>query len=326
MPGSNNNIDWRYAITGLKAAGLRVAALKPSPAWSFANVSLANVSLANMGGSKVADNGVVYLYRFVEGATPVRTFLNSYRAHPAGLGHDLHVILKGFPDRQALAEARALFGSLPINTIEVDDTGYDIGSYVAAAKSVANAKLLFLNTFSEILADNWLAHFDAALNMPGTGLVGATGSWQSISSNVEAAASSLLRNPQHFLGLYRKGNISARPNIVPKRAARSRRSLGLVAGALINLSRYPKLLFKFRRYPNPHIRSNAFMIRRELFLSLTKGNAGFRRKMDAYKFESGRSSMTRQILSAGLCASRGGSTRRPLWHFRLEIVFDFLDR
>ncbi len=162
MLGSNNNIDWRYAITGLKTAGLRVAALKLSP-----RMVVRKHVVGEYGGSKVADTGVVYLYRFVEGATPVRTFLNSYRAHPAGLEHDLHVILKGFPDRQALAAARALFGSLPINTIEVDDTGYDIGSYVAAAKSVANRKLLFLNTFSEILADNWLAHFDRALNMPG---------------------------------------------------------------------------------------------------------------------------------------------------------------
>lgn len=110
------------------------------------------------------DVGVIYLYRFSEGEMPVRRFLETYRSHPAGVDHDLHVIFKGFPDQESLARGLALFADIPIKPVEVDDSGYDIGSYVRAANIVLNRRLLFLNTFSQILADNWLGHFDRALN------------------------------------------------------------------------------------------------------------------------------------------------------------------
>jgi hypothetical protein len=49
---------------------------------------------------------------------------------------------------------------------------------------------------------------------------------------------------------------------------------------------------------HPHIRTNAFMIRRELFLSLHPTR--FKRKSDVYRFESGRRSMTKQITALGM--------------------------
>jgi UDP-glucose 4-epimerase len=70
--------------------------------------------------------------------------------------------------------------------LECEDEGYDIGTYIAAAKAVSNRQLIFFNTFSEILADDWLSYFEKALNQPGIGVVGATGSWQALSSGLEA--------------------------------------------------------------------------------------------------------------------------------------------
>jgi hypothetical protein len=240
----------------------------------------------------VADSGIVYLYRHAEGEAPVRRFLDSYMGHSAGIRHDLHVVLKGFPDQGSLAAARALFGSLPINTIEVGDSGYDIGAYFAAARAVANPQLIFLNTFSEVLADNWLAFFDKALGVPGVGLVGATGSWQSGSSGYEAAV---------FKALSR-----LRPSHTSKKSDNHHTVRHTAAGAvnmrqvLRNLPRmalYPLRLYQFGRYPNPHIRTNAFMMRRDLFLSLRQTD--LKRKIDAYEFESGRRSMTKQVMARG---------------------------
>ena len=237
----------------------------------------------------MAETGVFYLYRFAEGEAGVRRFLDSYRTHPAGLDHDLHVILKGFPNQDALAAARALFRSLPINAIEVDDGGYDIGSYITAAKMVVNPKLLFLNTFSEILADNWLYSFGRALDLPGVGLVGATGSWQSASSGYEAAffkAVRLLKSMGHTVGL--GGN----------ELAPSRNNIRRLLRKLPRAALYPVRLYEFGRHPNPHIRTNAFMIRRDVFLSLRA--VALKKKIDAYKFESGRRSMSKQIMARGL--------------------------
>ena len=238
--------------------------------------------------------GVVYLYRFAEGEVPARTFLESYRAHPAGVEHDLHVILKGFPDVASCAAARASFDPLSANLIELDDTGYDIGSYLVAAQRIANNRLVFLNTFSEILADNWLAHLDAALNRPDVGLVGATGSWQSLGSAYVAAALRFAHWLRHPIGYvkshFENGSYSSVGTGVPRR---SFRDIALKIRGFADL-------YEFGRYPNPHIRTNAFMIDRERFLSLH--SIPFRRKADVYKFESGRQSMTNQIMRMKLKA------------------------
>ena len=67
----------------------------------------------------------------------------------------------------------------------------------------ANMRLAFLNTFSEILADNWLAHLDAALDRADVGVVGATGSWQSLASAYIAVALRLAHWSRHPVGYVR---------------------------------------------------------------------------------------------------------------------------
>lgn len=57
---------------------------------------------------------------------------------------------------------------------------------------------------------------------------------------------------------------------------------------------YSLRFYRYGRYPNPHIRTNAFMIDRDRFLSLDFPS--FKVKSDTYKFESGRRSLTKQIL------------------------------
>lgn len=236
--------------------------------------------------------GVFYLYRFAEGELHARTFLESYCAHPAGTKHNLHVILKGFPDGKSVQSARALFDSVGANPIELDDTGYDIGSYIAAAKRASDDQLLFLNTFSEILADHWLLHLHNALNGPGVGLVGATASWQSLSSAYTAAAlrfTHWLRHPRAYV----KSHFESRDGRGGPATVR-RRSLGDIFSKIRGLAD----IYEFGSYPNPHLRTNAFMIEKDRFLAMR--HTPFRRKADVYKFESGRRSLTSQVLAANL--------------------------
>ena len=147
------------------------------------------------------DVGVIYLCRFAEGEEPVRRFLGTYRAHDAGMAHDFHVVFKGFPDQARLEASRALFADIPINAIELDDTGFDLGSYVSAARKVSNRRVIFLNTFSQIRALNWLRHFDQAMNKSGVGVVGATGSWQSNAAGYERTAKRLLNKIWNLSGV-----------------------------------------------------------------------------------------------------------------------------
>jgi hypothetical protein len=237
--------------------------------------------------------GVVYLYRFLEGQDPVRRFVASYRSHYPGADHDLYVVLKGFPDGNSVAQGRHLFGDIGAQYIEQADIGLDIGSYRYAARIVENRRLLFLNTFSQIQGDNWLHHFDHALDDPRIGIAGATGSWLSNSAVYEAALKYMLDKIR-----LKKNSLNS-----------SIESVGNVEGPLngrnFRLRRYilapfdyGRRLYSYGRYPNPHIRTNAFMMDRERFISLDLRKLAS--KSDAYKFESGRNSMTKQIIEYGL--------------------------
>lgn len=85
-------------------------------------------------------------------------------------------------------------------------------------------------------------------------------------------------------------------------------NVGLVGATASYESLY--ILYKnFPKFPNPHIRSNAFMIDRELFCRITNG-LKIDSKMDAHGFESGAESMTRKVLREGLRCMLVGSNGR----------------
>ena len=260
-------------------------------------------------GARLSHIGVVYLCRCAEGAGPVRTFVESYRAHAAGADHDLHVIFKGFTGKAALGSAAALFAGLPIHPIELTDTGYDIGSYFAAASEVANRRLIFFNTFSVLLADDWLKKFDDALSLPGVGLVGATGSWQSHRSLYEQSlryARHSMRHPLQYLRELQDDHSSPAAGRSPASIGAAGKSAKIDASrlyrrfatSLYRLVHFRHYLSQYAPFPNPHIRTNAFMIERDRLLSLKVSS--FRTKFGVYKFESGWQSLTRQILDQAL--------------------------
>jgi hypothetical protein len=254
--------------------------------------------------------GVVYLYRFGEDEILVRNFLDSYRDHPAGVEHDLHVIFKGFPDQHALASARALFGNLRVNPIVLDDVGFDIGSYIAAAKAVTNSRLMFFKTSNRISATNWMRNFDRALSIPDVGVVGATGSWEAYASDIEGAILTALRRLARRPGYFRD-HVTEETSYQNSEWQRPARPLKLY---LLFPFYYVYYLYQSGRYPNPHIRTSAFIIERERFLSLRVRS--FASKNDTYQFESERGSMTRQLMAQGL---------RPLVMDRMGNVYDIAE-
>jgi len=186
---------------------------------------------------------VVFLARGADRAwkPSVARFIESYRRFPAGIDHRLYVIFKGYQSEADLAEAQALFAGFDFSPIHLDDNGFDIGAYIAAARQVREKSICFLNTNSEIVGPEWLARLAVKLGEPKVGMVGATGSFES----------------------------NARFNPL------------------------------FPAFPNVHLRSNAFMLGTELFLSIG-GNVVIRDRWDALLFESGPESLSRQIRARGL--------------------------
>ena len=89
-------------------------------------------------------------------------------------------------------------------------------------------------------------------------------------------------------------------------------NVGLV-GATASYESLSELNSAFHAFPNIHIRSTAFMIDRGLFCNITK-DLRLANKIDAFHFESGPKSLTRQVLAQGkniLLVGRNGRGYSP---------------
>lgn len=205
---------------------------------------------------------VCYLVRAADSGfeAALERFATSYRQYSAGIDHQLYVAFKAFNTPSEREHAHSLLSSIPYTPLDVDDEGFDIGTYATIARRTREPLICFLNTHTEILCEHWLAKLAGVIGLNGAGLAGATGSLESMQSDLQPAGS-------------------------------------------------------FPGFPNIHLRTNAFIIARELFCAVTDGVA-FRTKFDAHSFESGPQSMTRKILERGLqvfVVGRNGRGYSPRW-------------
>jgi hypothetical protein len=198
------------------------------------------------------------------GPRPLREFLSSYHAHPAGAEHELAVVLNGATaDRAGRSSREALLAELAGTThrlIELEQPVLDLAAYGQAARRLEHERVCFVNSYSVVLADGWLGELSRALEEPGVGLAGASASW-------ESQAEWLRGRVMHW----------------PLQLATLRRARG----------DYP-------RFPNPHVRTTGFATERESLLEM--GLDSVRNKRSAYLLESGRESITRRVQDRGLRA------------------------
>ena len=238
----------------------------------------------------MSDLAVIHLVRKRNGTAPFSRFLDSYRVHPAGASHDLVVVFKGF-DPGGMAEYDALLEGVPHKRIFVPDKGYDINAYFEAVERLEFLHYCFFNSYSRILADGWLGKLYRWITTTGVGLVGATASYQSISSG-------------HFAHIEK---MNAMPTLQRARAsakiilADARPAAFLAQRAWYRILRAAgvwKPERDFPPFPNYHLRTNAFMGGRQTLRRVRVGP--MRLKISAYKFESGKDSLTNQVRRLGL--------------------------
>lgn len=104
------------------------------------------------------------------------------------------------------------------------------------------------------------------------------------------------------------------PNWVLKLSVNLAEGVGMV-GCSANYEAPQHLGRENISFPNPHLRSNAFMIRRIHFLEM-QPETGVNDKMDAYMLEHGTNSFTRRLASQGLkslLVGRNGRGYEPAW-------------
>jgi hypothetical protein len=217
---------------------------------------------------------VVHLVRRANSPELLRRFVDSYLRFDPGVSHDVHVICKGF-ESCAVVEAEFDRVGRACEFRLVSDEGVDVGAYFAHAAFVRTEFACFMNSHCEVTSEGWLRKLLAAALRRGVGVAGATASFESTLSLVVDQTRTQWRS------------LVRSPSVLRERAA-----------LLWNTASM------FPRYPNPHVRTNVFMIRPPLLrqLSLPRND-----RQSALAFESGRRSMTRQLSSRGLQALVAGA-------------------
>ncbi len=244
------------------------------------------------------------------GAPRLRSFISSYRRHPAGVEHDLVILLNGV-DHETRRLYDAELDGVDHRLVSLTHPIQDLGAYAWAAESLNYDRYCFLNSYSVILGERWLAKLDAALDGERVGLAGASGSWGSLHS----AALDSLRLPNPYRRAGGPGRDRSRELAAdvdrelddvdratagvhsPFGAASAPRGLTRYSDRLTRLAGY---LFHFPGFPSEHLRTNAFMADRTALEMLR--SATLTSKADALRFESGRSSLTRRLAAQGLRA------------------------
>ena len=197
------------------------------------------------------------------GPEPAARFGAAYRAVDPGVEHRFVALYNGFDGD--VSDVRDALGVTPDQEIRMDRRVQDLVAYRRALDAVSCERVAFLNSWSEPLADRWLAALTGALDDPGVGIAGCTGSWESPAREA----------PPH-LKLHR--------------------------------------MLLFERFPNPHVRTNAFALRAEVGRSL-QWEVG-RRKVGAESLESGKRGLTRQVTARNLrpvIVSRNGVVEVEDW-------------
>jgi len=266
---------------------------------------------------------VFYLARLADGPRNISRFAKSYLNLAAGIEHDLTIIVKGTRNQFEIDLITRQFSGINC-TFELvpDSIGVDIHAYLLMSKKFDNELFCFLNTHSEIVSEGWLGKMYGAINRPNVGLVGAFGSFESINSSWEI----LYRAQQRF----RRGELCFRDAknfywILGNSRLKgtfyalwsARRIFGVSKQALLKLLRIPRgkyseyyewrnvtrdgatlsFVNKFSKFPNPHIRSNAFLVRKgdlETFQDLPDQT-----KLAANEFECGKNGLSQFLLDRG---------------------------
>jgi hypothetical protein len=216
------------------------------------------------------------------GAESIRQFSETYVSCNAGIAHSLYVAAKRWKSEGEIRQLEAYFAGVPVTVISLPDDGFDLGAYIRVADMIPAEWFCFLNTHSRILSENWLSLLYEGAQSSGVGATGATGSW-------ESAFDALLHTPWPA-------------NFVP----RLRRAATLIRNRM-----------QFPAFPNPHLRTNAFLTRSELFSQFASQTVFPRTKRDAYTIESGSRSFSSFLRGRGLdlrvCGANGVAYSIDAW-------------
>lgn len=263
----------------------------------------------------MAEVAVLYLVRKGNDPDMLKRFLSAYKKHMPKVSHDLIIIWKNFDNTIDEIHNEII---KKVNRVDlfVPDDGYDIESYRLAINIIEYKYICFLNSHSEPICDEWLDNMHSVLSKKNVGLVGCTGSWQSHHSLFLGVLKHVI-----LVTIFRKARKMSKKQsqtINKKTSSNCKREV-TNAQSLLQFILYIKNNWKYlvyvKPYPNPHIRTNAFMCEME---TLKKVDWVSRTKFECYLFESGRKSIMNQVLNLNQQVYIVGRNKRAYsyeeWH------------
>jgi hypothetical protein len=204
---------------------------------------------------------VMYLAYEPYGIGYLKKFLKNYKKFNSGYEHELLICFKKFNNIKNIKKWSKIVPFKFTKFIDEEiENDFDIGSYFRVAKKFKNRRILFLNTHTIPLVNNWLYFF--VENYEKNSVIGATGSYASI--------------PSIFFQFYFKQHTKFQQI-----------KWGL------------KHMFKVKLFPNPHIRTTGFFMSAKDFLSLDINKNKLIKKIETNYFEGGRNGMSQQLISRG---------------------------
>jgi hypothetical protein len=218
---------------------------------------------------------LVYLARGADGGLPAaKAFFEAYCAYPPRCPHELIVITKGWSGIAGRDEVEQLVQANGARLVDLPDDGFDWGAYMRLAPLLKHTWVCFLNTHSRPCVDGWLNLLRVTAEAPGMhiGAVSATASWETLVPFIPLPSVNAKYN---------------NPLVYPLRLIR-------------NTVRFVTNIRDFPPFPNPHLRSNAFIVLRELFVDFAAAQQIPRCKRDALKLESGRAGFSAFLGTRGL--------------------------
>jgi hypothetical protein len=284
---------------------------------------------------ELTDTSVVYLFRKGEAFSRAKNFIFSYKKYYPKEAHKLYIIFKGFsgPKEYEVFKVKSLLKGINFSEVYYDDTGYDISVYIKITKIIETDFIIFLNSYSEIKKNNWLHMLRKAIKMDNTVLAGATASLESLKNSfiyISVITEILLRAPVFYNADFTKILFQHIDKRMIKNSASLKCYLKYFIQEIFYFSNYFKFISKFllkinpekfkiittdalakynqqppntswlidiSTFPNPHIRTNAFIVDRLWFkqnfkiIPLTK--------YDCFLFESGINGLSSKATNQG---------------------------
>jgi hypothetical protein len=128
----------------------------------------------------MSETSVVHLVWGPLGPEKLAKFVASYRSRPAGISHQLVVVFNGVESSTQRAELEAELDGIEFQALSTPAPVIDLNAYRWAVDRVGGDRILFCNSYSEFLVDGWLELFTRHFDDPEVGMVGATGTYESI--------------------------------------------------------------------------------------------------------------------------------------------------